>query len=316
MSDNSVRWFVVINPVAGKGRGLLDWPYISKLLRDNGIAYDAVFSEKKYHSVELTVEAIGKSYRKILVVGGDGTLHEVVNGIFLQKNVPATDITIGVIPVGSGNDWVRMFGIRHKYSDSIRAIVKGRSIVQDCGELSYYESKVNHTRFMANMAGLGLDGYVNQRYTRIKEQGRVTGRLTYIVTLIRSLFTYRPIPMKIWIDGELTIEDKILTGVVAIGKYNGGGMLQAPHAVVDDGLFDVTFICRGSSLTVLRYFKSLFNGSIYDVPNARYFQCKSIRIESPKGIVEVDGEPLGTSPFHFELKPKQIRIIVGEEYGS
>ncbi len=312
--DISKRWFVVINPVAGKGKGLGDWPYISKLLRDNGIAYDAVFTEKKYHAVELTVEAINKSYRKIMVVGGDGTLHEVVNGIYIQKVATATDIVIGVIPVGSGNDWGRTFGIPHLYADSIKAIVGERSVIQDCGVLTYYESKVKHTRYMANMAGFGLDGYVNQRYTRVKERGRVTGRVTYIMTLLRSLMTYRPIPMSIWVDGEKVICGKVLTGVIAIGKYNGGGMIQAPNAVVDDGLFDITVVCNGSSLTVLRYFKALFNGKIYSVPNARYFQGKHIIIESPKGIIEVDGEPLGIAPYDFKIIERQIRVVVGESY--
>ncbi len=314
MEEYNNRWFVVINPVAGKGRGLLDWPYISKLLRDNGVVYDAVFSERKYHAVELTVEAIAKQYRKIIVVGGDGTLHEVVNGIYIQKQCTSSDITIGVIPVGSGNDWVRMYGIPHKYTDCIRAIVEGRSVVQDSGELYYYESKVMHRRYMANMAGFGLDGYVNQRYTRIKEKGVVTGRFTYIMTLLHSLMTYRSIPMKIWVDGKLVVDGKVLTGVIAIGKYNGGGMLQAPNAVVDDGLFDITVICNGTSFTVLRYFKTLFNGNIYSVPNARYYQGKNIRIESHQGIIEVDGEPLGTAPYSFNIVERQIRVIVGKTY--
>ena len=79
------RWFAIVNPVAGSGRGLKDWPIISKLLRDTNIAFDAVFTEKKYHATVLAVEAVNKDYRKIIVVGGDGTLHEVVNGLFIQK---------------------------------------------------------------------------------------------------------------------------------------------------------------------------------------------------------------------------------------
>ncbi len=315
MSECNNRWFVIINPVAGKGKGLLDWPYISKLLRDNNVIYDAVFTEKKYHAIELTVEAINKSYRKLMVVGGDGTLHEVVNGIYIQRVCRSTDITIGVIPVGSGNDWVRMYGIPHKYTDCIKAIVNGRSVIQDSGSLTYYESKVKHDRHMANMAGFGLDAYVNQRYTRIKEKGLATGVFTYIRTLLRSLITYRPVKMKIWIDGERVINGKVLTGVIAIGKYNGGGMLQAPNAVVDDGLFDITVICNGNAFTVLRYYKALFNGKIYSVPNAKYFQGKNIRIESSSnGIIEVDGEPLGIAPYEFSVKEKEIRVIVGDTY--
>lgn len=308
------RWFVIINPVAGKCKGLSDWPLISKLLRDNGISYDAVFTEKKYHATELAVEAINKNYKKIVVVGGDGTLHEVVNGVFIQKNADTTAITIAVIPVGTGNDWVRMYGIPHRYTDCIMAIVGGRSILQDIGQLSYIESKVKHNRYMANMAGFGLDACVNERYTRKKEKGKVTGRLTYIMTLIHALLTYRSIRMKIWVDGVKVVENRVLTGAVAIGKYNGGGMLQAPNAIADDGLFDLTIIDNASSLTVLRYFRSLFDGNIYNVPQAKFFRGKDIRIESEKGIIEVDGEPLGISPFEFHGLTRMIRVIVGETY--
>lgn len=308
------RWFVIINPVAGKCKGLTDWPLISKLLRDNGIIYDAVFTEKKYHATELAVEAINKSYQKIIVVGGDGTLHEVVNGVFIQQRIPTTEITIAVVPVGTGNDWVRMYGIPHRYTDCVLAIVGGRSILQDIGHLSYYESKVNQRRYMANMAGIGLDARVNERYTRKKEKGIVTGRLTYIMTLIHSLITYRSIRMKIWVDGEKVLEGKVLTGAIAIGKYNGGGMLQAPKAVADDGLFDLTIIHNASSFTVLRYFRALFDGNIYNVPQAKFFRGRDIRIEAERGIIEVDGEPLGISPFEFNGLTRMIRVIVGETF--
>lgn len=308
------RWFVIINPVAGKCKGLSDWPIISKLLRDNNISYDAVFTEKKYHAVELSVEAINKSYRKIIVVGGDGTMHEVVNGLFLQKKVPTTEVTIAVVPVGSGNDWVRMYGIPHKYTDCVLAIVKGRSILQDIGYLSYYESKVKQHRYMANMTGFGLDGYVNERYTRKKQAGKTTGRLTYLMTLIKALITYRPIKTKLWVDGEMVLDAKVMTGAIAIGRYNGGGMLQAPNAIVDDGLFDITIIKGGTAFTVLRYFKSLFNGNIYNVPHAQFYRGKDIRIETEKGIIEVDGEPLGIAPFEFTGFQQRLKVVVGNTY--
>ena len=116
------RWFAIVNHVAGSGRGLKDWPIISKLLRDTNIAFDAVFTEKKYHATELAVEAVNKDYRKIIVVGGDGTLHEVVNGLFIQKKCSTTDVILSVIAVGTGNDWIRMFGIPRKYTERLRLL--------------------------------------------------------------------------------------------------------------------------------------------------------------------------------------------------
>ena len=95
--EGGAKWFVVINPIAGSGKGLDDYPLISKLLRDNNIRCEAVFTEHKHHATELTVSAISEGYRHIIVVGGDGTLYEVVNGIYIQKCVPPEEITIAVI---------------------------------------------------------------------------------------------------------------------------------------------------------------------------------------------------------------------------
>ena len=97
-------WMVIVNPKAGSGRGLKDWPVISNLMYNSGLKFTCVFTEHKFHAIELTVSAINKGYRHIVAVGGDGTIHEVVNGIFIQKAVPTTDIYLAVIPAGTGND--------------------------------------------------------------------------------------------------------------------------------------------------------------------------------------------------------------------
>lgn len=88
------KWFAIVNPVAGSGRGLTDWPLISRLLRERHIVPEYVFTERKYHAIELAVEAVNNGFRKIIVVGGDGTIHEVVNGLFIQKTVPTTDVLL------------------------------------------------------------------------------------------------------------------------------------------------------------------------------------------------------------------------------
>ena len=115
-------WYVIVNPVAGFGRGLEDLPHITKLLRENNIPHELVFSQHKYHVTELTVQAVNEGFRRIMVIGGDGTLHEVVNGLFIQTYAPVEEVTVAVIPVGTGNDWIRMYGIPTRYAEAIRAV--------------------------------------------------------------------------------------------------------------------------------------------------------------------------------------------------
>ena len=121
MAANSETWFVIVNPVAGGGRGLDHFPQISKHLRDAHILCEPVFTEHKFHATELTVWAVREGYRRIIVVGGDGTLHEVVNGLFIQQEVCPSDVLLAVVAVGTGNDWVRTFGISNRYQDAVRS---------------------------------------------------------------------------------------------------------------------------------------------------------------------------------------------------
>ena len=305
------RWYVIINPIAGNHKGLLDWPLISKLLRDNSIGYDAVFTEKKYHATELTVEAINKNYRNIVIVGGDGTLHEVVHGLFIQNVASTTDVTLAVIAVGTGNDWIRMHGIPRKYSEAVKAISNNKTFLQDIAKVTYNESKVEHVRYMANMAGVGFDGVVNSRCDTLKAKGyyRIGG--LYIISLIISMFSYRSYSFKVSVDGVEVLNRKLFTGAIGIGKYNGGGMLQAPNAIADDGLLDITLIGKISNLSVVRHFKKLFNGDIYKVPNSQFFRGKSVFIDSvPATPLEIDGEALGHSPITLTTIHKALKVIV------
>lgn len=313
-SSNTNRWFAIVNPVAGSGKGLTDWPIISKLLRDGAIVYDAVFTEKKYHATELAVEAVNKGYRNIIVVGGDGTLHEIVNGLFIQKACSSKDVTLAVIAVGTGNDWIRMFGIPRKYTDAIKAIQNGKFFLQDAGCVNYWESKVHQQRYMANVAGIGFDAYVNRRYNRIKERGMYSKWL-YVAAMFISLFSYRSKYFEMWIDGKLVFSGSVFSGALGIGQFNGGGMQQIPHAVADDGLLDVTIIKKMYNFSLFRYVKKLYNGRIYDVPHALFFRGAAIHIKtSTPSPIEVDGEALGYSTFDFSVQQKMLKVIVGEKF--
>lgn len=314
MERDTLSWFAIVNPVAGSGKGLSDWPNISKLLRDNGIVPEYAFTERKYHAIELAVEAINKGFRKIIVVGGDGTIHEVVNGLFIQKQTATQDVLLSVIAVGTGNDWIRMFGIPRKYSEAIKAIVAGHSFLQDVATISYHQATVKQTRYMANVAGYGFDAIVNRRYNHLKDIGRHSKWL-YVWSAFKAVMRYSSTGVKMWVDDKLVVNDLVYSGTVGIGKYNGGGMLQTPEAIADDGLLDLTIIRKVSKLGVLMRFKSLFNGKIYKLKMVSLVRGRNIRIESsPEIAVEVDGEALGYSPFEFNVIDRAIRVVVAERF--
>ncbi|MCI1779706.1 MAG: diacylglycerol kinase family lipid kinase [Bacteroidales bacterium] len=312
MHENS--WIVIVNPTAGSGKGLKDWPIISNQMYDKGLKFTCLFTEHKYHAIELTVKAINDGFRNIVAVGGDGTIHEVVNGIFIQKVAPTTNITLAVIPTGTGNDWIRMFGISKTYSEAVESMVVKKTVLQDVAKVDFFETRVPHVRYMANVAGLGFDAVVNLHYNRLKDEGKY-GKSLYLRSTFNTFMGFRSKKFCIKADGKIFYEGMVFSGAVGIGRFNGGGMQQTPVASVNDGLMDLTIIKKMPKLRVLKNFKLLFSGNIYKIPKVIHMQAKRIEIHTiPQTRIEIDGEAVGTSPFIFELMPQMIKVVVGQSY--
>ena len=308
------HWFVIVNPTSGAGHGLKDYPKIAKLLRDNQIFHDAVFTEHQYHATELAVEAVNKGYRKIIVVGGDGTLNEVVNGLFIQKQCEPKDIRLAVIAVGTGNDWVRTFGIPSHYSEAIRAIKEGKTFLQDVGAVSYTESKYSQTRYMVNVAGLGFDAFVISIFNHWKAKG-YKGRWLYIASILKAYFKYKSSGVKITVDGNQIFNNLLFSMAVGICKYNGGGVQQLPKAVADDGLLDITLIKPLHWWHIVFRLRRLFDGGIYSIGHVKHAQGKHIRIESTPPIrLECDGELMGYTDVEISVVPQAISVVVTKEF--
>ena len=314
IDTSTIRWFVIVNPTSGSGKGLTDYPLISKLLRDNSIAHEAVFTEHKHHATELTVSAIDSGYRDIIVVGGDGTLHEVINGLFIQRTVAPDDVTIAVISAGTGNDWIRMFGIPRRYSEAIRAIKEGYTFLQDVAEVTYEEAKYQQRRYMANVAGIGFDAEVLRR-TQHSSIKRHLGRSGYLWCLIRSFFGHKDTGVKVWVDDRLIYNNLLFSVAMGVGKYNGGGIQQLPDAVADDGLLDITLIRPLHWWHVIFRIRRIFNGQIYSIGHVMHARGSKIRIEStPETPLEIDGELYGDTPVECRVLHRAVRVIVNRSF--
>ena len=308
------RWFVVVNPISGGGKGLGDFPKISHLLRENGIEHDPTFTEHRYHATELTVEAVNRGYRRIIVVGGDGTLNEVVNGLFIQKQCEPKEILLAVIAVGTGNDWVRTFGIPRNYSAVVRAIKEGYSYLQDVGKVTYTESSYEQSRSMANVAGLGFDAYVIKIFNHLKLKG-YKGKWLYLYSLLKGYFSAKPAGATIEVDGKTIYKNLLFSLAVGICRYNGGGIQQLPRAVANDGLLDLTIIRPVHWWHVVFRVTRLFNGKIYSIGHVNHAQGKVVKILStPNMPLETDGELQGGTPVTISVVPQAIRIVVTKEF--
>jgi len=306
------KWFVIVNPNAGKRKGKQDWPGITRLLAKAGIDYLGFFTEHRGHAIELTKKYLSNGFRKIIVVGGDGTLNEVVNGIFSQSHIDPADVTLAMIPVGTGNDWCRTFHVPGDYDKAVQLIVKNRQFLQDTGVLEYTKADGKRgKRWFVNIAGMGFDAMVAEKTNMDKDKGKGTP-FSYFLNIFISLFTFKITRTKITLaDKEINTE--VFSMTAAIGQYNGGGMKQAPKSCPDDGLFDLTIIRKIGKFKVMRNVINLLDGSFTRLPEVSEFRASSILIEStPELYAEVDGESMGKSPFRFSILPRSLHVIAGE----
>jgi len=310
--EDKTDWLVVVNPNAGRKKGLKDWTLIHTLLVNHGFSFIHLFTERPKHAIELTKKYVEKGYTRIIVVGGDGTMNEVINGIFQQSKFSTTSVILGMITVGTGNDWGRMFNIPADYEKAIMTIRDGNTFIQDAGIVRYRSEDRHEDRYFVNIAGLGFDALVTKKTNRLKERGR-GGAFLYFANIFSSLLNYRHVKAMINIDGKNYIND-IFSMNIGIGRYNGGGMMQVPNAIADDGLFDLTVIKKISKPDVIMSLRMLYDGSIVNHPKVETFTGRNITIDSDKKIhLETDGESLGHTPIEFNIIPKSVRVISGVE---
>ncbi len=308
------RWMVIANPEAGSGKVAKDWTIIAELLKEKGVSFDYLFTEHKYHTIELMNASIKKGYRNFIALGGDGTIHEVINGIFFQKDVPHDEMTLAVIPAGSGNDWIKTFNISEGYRDAISAIAAGNTIKQDVAKIDIVDSMVEHTRYMVNALGVGYDALTCLYCNKAKESGK-EGKSLYIRAAIKAFFIHRSRYYSIKVDGKPFFEGKVFSISLGNGRFTGGGMQQTPDAVVDDGLINLLVIPKTPKIKIIFHFPKLFKGNIYKVKELQYVKGRQFEIHStPDDRVEIDGEVLGYTPLKLEIIPKAINVIVGESF--
>jgi len=310
------EWLVIVNPNAGRKKGEKDWPEISGLLTGAGFEFQALFTERRDHAVHLSEEYINQGFRKIIVVGGDGTLNEVVNGIFRQKACPSTEVRLGMIMVGTGNDWGRMYNIKEKYSKAVGILKRQRLFVQDAGLVTYYSGTMKKQRYFMNMAGMGYDALVAQMTNKLKEKGG-GGPLAYLYNLFKGLFKYHHTLMDVIIDGKVVYKGNVFSMSIGICRYNGGGMMQLPNAIPDDGILDMTIMKNVKKMDVVKNIKKLYDGSFLDLHFIEVHTGQKIEIHAlpeHSAFLETDGESLGSSPFTFEILPKSITVITGKNW--
>lgn len=301
-------WYIIVNPAAGNGKAAKQWQQAEQMLHAHLTNCTIAHTERRGHAIELAKQAIEQGFRHIIGVGGDGTNHEIINGILTQKIIAATEVIYALLPIGTGNDWIRTHGIPRKLESWLQMLQTGKTILQDIGMVTFQKDGKEQQRYFANVAGMAYDAFV----VRYADQHRrwVVHKFFYLLMILRCLFMYRLPKATITFDGQ-TVTDHFYTINIGIGRYSGGGMQLVPHADPVDGLLALTIARRVSKLGVLLNTYRFYNGTLYRHPKIDIFQVKEMEVTSDENIeLEADGELLGSVPVRFAILPKALRIII------
>ena len=267
-------YHIIYNPIAGKKRASKNLEVVKKIFQDRGVAFETHQSQSASECTKIARQLSEQGECEFIVLGGDGTLHEVLNGLS-----DPSKCTLGLVPSGTGNDFAEKVGIPLDAEKATLKILDGE--VKDTDYLI-----VGDYRSM-NVAGIGMDVDVLERC----QKGKLKGKPKYVLSLLQSLFAFKGYTVVVEKDGKEETHEALIAAVCNGGLF-GGGIPICPDAVVDDGKINVVVVdCIGGVFKLIKAFMVLMKGGILEYPLTTHYLCESVRF-IPKGVntSQLDGE--------------------------
>lgn len=287
------RYKLIANPTARRGNARSAISRLLETLNRRGIAYDLELTSGPREAGRIA-RASRDSFDVIVAVGGDGTVNEVVQGMIFSPK------PLGVIPCGSGNDFVKSLRIPTKVDEAVEILLRGDTRTIDAGTIN--------GRYFANGVGIGFDAAVTVASRSFR---RLRGFPLYLAAVVRALRTFRPVSLAISMNGTVVEQDSFLL-TIGNGTTCGGGFVLTPHALVDDGVLDVTVVKPLSIREVVHALPHVFRGSIERIPKAAMHRAETVLVTSAVPVpVHIDGEIYEENTRRFELAivPKALTVI-------
>jgi len=301
MSRSTADVVFLVNPASDNGKTGKRWPELAHRAEQLGLAGEALFSERPGHLIELARGAVDGGAKLVVAVGGDGTLNEVVNGIAQR------DVDLATIPLGTGMDFVRTYGIPTKFDDAVRVALTGTPRTIDAGRVQYRTWAGDPAeRWFANVGSVGMSGAVAQRANGMSKA--LGGKITFLYALTRVFFEWDNTEVTVRFDGGER-QGRMHDVIVANGKWHGGGMKLAPDAEPDDGSFDVVLIGDVSKVDFLTTAPKIYKGRHVYHPKVEVLRSTRVEVDAPVTLpIELEGEQVGTTPVTFEVVPGALRV--------
>jgi YegS/Rv2252/BmrU family lipid kinase len=296
----------LVNPASANGSTGRRWPEIARRAAAQGLVGDALLSERPLHLTELARHAADEGARLLVVVGGDGSVHEVVNGVVASGR---TDIELAVLPRGTGKDFVRSLRIPGNLHAAIAVAKSGRVRTIDVGraEFTAWEGS-RATAYFANFAGAGISGAIARRANASSKA--TGGRVSFLWATIAVFAGWKSAAVTAEVDG-VRRAGQMFEVLAMNGDYAAGGMWVTPDAEPDDGVLDTLLIGDVTKADFVRTFPKIYRGKHLSHPKIEVLRGAAVEVEAelPLPIV-LDGEQPGTTPARFEIVPGALRVRV------
>ncbi len=308
MSDKNIH--IIFNPASGGGRtGKTRLNIINKIENYLGKIYTLWETEKPFDAVGHTIKAIESGGKLIIAVGGDGTIHEVVNGICISKFNKNIDCTLGIISSGTGQDFVQGFGIKGSIDYQLNLIKEGNAESIDIGMVKYKDKAGNNiVKYFANELQAGIGGKVAQ-IVNSKTKNK-SSFFSYGLTSMVYLFKYKSNVVSLKLNDEKPVTEKVIGIIAANGNFMGGGMKLTSSRNLTDHNFDLFILREQSMINKLINFTKIYFGKLKDSELITIRKVNKLLIDSREEILmEADGEVLGTLPCEIKLLPFSLKVI-------
>ena len=308
MSSPFGRLTLIINPRAGRGSVRKKLPAIEQALRERDLEYDVRVTEGPGDATRLAHRAVEAGGRFVVAVGGDGTVHEVVNGLLHEDAAVHPDTVLGVVSAGSGCDFVRTFGLPPEAVGAVGRLAGAETRPLDVGKVSYLDQEGRPaSRYFANIAEAGLGGSTARRAAALPAW---LGPARYFFGFWLVLPAYRACSARVDVDDEEVFEGRAVNVVVANCRFFGGGMQISPRSDPADGVLDVQVYTgpKSDSFTTL---PKVYRGR--HLPHRNVVELKGARfcLHGEQSMeIEADGEVLGTTPVTIEVLPRPLVLKV------
>ncbi|MFI6601033.1 diacylglycerol/lipid kinase family protein [Nonomuraea sp. NPDC050536] len=288
---------LLVNPAARGGRSLRLLEPVVRRLRTGGAEVSVLAGLSAADALEQACTAVAERPDALVAFGGDGLVHLAVQA------VAGTDVPLGVIPAGTGNDIAAALGIPHKDPmAAARTVLRMKSRVIDVARIRAGEAD----ELFAGVVCCGFDSRVNERANRLTWP---PGMGKYLVATVQELTSFRPIPFRITLDDDEVIEKEAMLVAVGNTRSYGAGMRVCPDARPDDGLLDVMILSAVGKGEFLRVFPSVYRGAHVVHPAVSQRRVRSVRLEAPDVVVYADGERIGPVPVTCEVRPGALRVL-------